>query len=64
MRVRLKGIHPNYKKLADGSIKHYVYAWRGGPRIERELGSPEFFALTARPSLVRPLPGTAPSVRC
>jgi hypothetical protein len=31
MRVRLKGIHPNYKKLADGSIKHYVYAWRGGP---------------------------------
>jgi len=42
MRVRLKGIHSNQRKLADGRIVTYHYAWRGGPRLTGEPGSPEF----------------------
>ncbi|MDN3627141.1 tyrosine-type recombinase/integrase [Methylobacterium isbiliense] len=29
-------------RLADGSRRTYYYAWRGGPRITAEPGSPEF----------------------
>ncbi len=31
-------------RLADGSIVTYWYAWRGGPRLVGDLGSPEFIA--------------------
>lgn len=44
MRVRLKGINSVKKKLADGSVKTFYYAWKGGPRLEGEPGSPEFHA--------------------
>ncbi|MHC2108348.1 tyrosine-type recombinase/integrase [Methylobacterium sp. CM6246] len=44
MRVRLKGINSKTKVLADGSKRTYHYAWKGGPRIEGELGTPEFMA--------------------
>jgi integrase len=44
MRINLKGIHAAYTKLADGSRKIYWYAWRGGPRLRGEPGSPEFHA--------------------
>lgn len=44
MRVRLKGLNSRRKKLADGTFKTYWYAWKGGPRIEGEPGSPEFMA--------------------
>jgi integrase len=44
MRVDLKGLHWTLAKLADGSTKIYWYAWRGGPRIEGEPGTPEFVA--------------------
>lgn len=44
MRVRLKGVHKTRKRLADGTVKRYYYAWRGGPRLEGEPGSPEFIA--------------------
>ena len=27
-----KGIHRTTARLADGAIKTYVYAWKGGPR--------------------------------
>jgi integrase len=30
--------------LADGSVTIYYYAWRGGPRVVGEPGSPEFLA--------------------
>jgi hypothetical protein len=33
------------KKLADGTSKTYWYAWKGGPRIGAEPGSPEFMRL-------------------
>jgi integrase len=44
MRVKLKGIHSTYAKLADGSIKVYWYAWRGGPRLRGKPGTPDFIA--------------------
>lgn len=44
MRVRLKGINHVTKQLADGTIKHYWYAWRGGPLLRGEPGTPEFIA--------------------
>ena len=37
MRVHLKGIHSVHSK---GCVYHY--AWRGGPRIKAEPGSPAF----------------------
>jgi integrase len=44
MRIRLKGINPKRKRLADGSSRTYYYAWKGGPRLQGEPGSPEFVA--------------------
>jgi integrase len=42
VRVRLKGIHKVRWRLASGEIAIYNYAWRGGPRLIGEPGSPEF----------------------
>src|SRR5947209_4081192 len=44
MRVRLKGINSIRKRLADGGFATYYYAWKGGPRLKGEFGSPEFIA--------------------
>jgi integrase len=44
VRVRLKGINPVRKRLADGSVATYYYAWKGGPRLRGEPGTPEFIA--------------------
>ena len=44
MRVRLKGINCYTAKLADGTTKTYWYAWKGGPRLRGEPGTPEFIA--------------------
>lgn len=44
MRIRLKGLNRSRKKLADGTVVTYFYAWRGGPRLEGQPGSPEFMA--------------------
>ena len=44
MRIELKGIHWTLATLADGSKKIYWYAWKGGPRIRGEYGTPEFIA--------------------
>jgi integrase len=44
LRVRLKGINSKRKKLADGSFKTYHWAWKGGPSLRGEPGSPEFIA--------------------
>jgi hypothetical protein len=44
MRVDLKGIHSTHAKLADGSTKIYWYAWRDGPRLPGEPGTPDFIA--------------------
>ena len=44
MRVRLKGVNSITKTLADGSTRTYWYAWKGGPRLCGEPGTPEFIA--------------------
>jgi integrase len=44
MRINAKGLHWTPVKLADGTKKIYWYAWRGGPRLVGEYGSPEFIA--------------------
>jgi integrase len=44
VRVRLKGINKVKKRLADGTLATYYYAWKGGPRLTGTLGSPEFMA--------------------
>jgi integrase len=44
MRVHLKGINKAMVRLANGERVTYWYAWRGGPRLIGEPGSPEFIA--------------------
>jgi integrase len=44
MRVRLKGINSKTKRLADGRFVTYWWAWKGGPPLRGEPGSPEFIA--------------------
>ena len=44
MRVRLKGINRVAKRLADGTVVTYYYAWKGGPPLRGEPGTPEFIA--------------------
>lgn len=39
MRVELKGI-----AKASAKDRTYYYVWRGGPRLTRDPGSPEFVA--------------------
>ncbi len=35
----LKGVHSVCRSMADGCIKQYHYAWRGGPRIKAMPGT-------------------------
>lgn len=56
--VRLKGLASARKKMADGSVRAYWYAWRGGPRIDAEPGSAAFMAeytrhVSAKPAVVQ-----------
>ena len=44
MRVKLKGVASATKVLASGDKRTYYYAWRGGPQLTGEPGSPEFIA--------------------
>jgi integrase len=43
-RIRLKGLNSNRKRLADGTFRTYWYAWKGGPALRGEPGTPEFVA--------------------
>jgi hypothetical protein len=44
MSNKLKGTNQITKELADGTIKTYHYAWKGGPPLPGEPGSPEYEA--------------------
>jgi integrase len=44
MRVRLKGINSRRKVLADGTVRTYYWAWKGGPALRGAPGTPEFIA--------------------
>lgn len=43
-RVRLKGLNSIRKKLADGTVKTYWYAWKGGPALPGKPGEAAFLA--------------------
>lgn len=58
MRINLKGLHRVRMKLSDGSTQTYYYAWRGGPRIEMEPGTPEFLSEWQRMTKDRSDPDT------
>ena len=64
MRVRLKGINSITKRLADGRLRTYWYAWKGGPSVRGEPGTPEFIASynDAAARKVAPRDGTLLSV--
>ncbi len=64
MRVRLKGINRVSKRLADGRMAAYYYAWKGGPALRGDPGSPEFIASynEAVARKVAPVAGTLLSV--
>lgn len=42
MKVDLLGVHRVKKRLADGTVTYYYYAWRGGPRIQAKPNSQAF----------------------
>jgi integrase len=42
--TEIKGLHKSSARLAGGEIKVYWYAWKGGPRLPGEPGTPEFEA--------------------
>jgi integrase len=44
MRIRLKGLNCRRKRLADGTVKTYYWAWKGGPALPGKPGDPEFMA--------------------
>ena len=44
MRIDAKGLHWTTATLADGTKKIYWYAWKNGPRLVGDYGSPEFIA--------------------
>jgi integrase len=52
--LELKGIH---KVTSKG--RHYYYAWRGGPRLKGEPGSPEFLASYLEATASRHTPDTS-----
>lgn len=54
MLVRLVGVHSVKGKLANGERVTYHYAWRGGPRIKAEEGTPEFAVEYHRLTRARP----------
>lgn len=64
MRVVLKGIHKVKVPLANGEIKTYYYAYRGGPQINAVPGTADFVRQyqEAHANLRRPLAGTFMSI--
>lgn len=53
MRTRLVGIHTVRKRMADGCVKEYHYAWRGGPRIDAQPHTRAFVAEYVRLTRMR-----------
>jgi hypothetical protein len=39
-RKKLPGVASATKRLADGTLRRYYYAWRGGPLLKAEDGAP------------------------
>lgn len=62
MRVLLKGIHTVRRRLASGEVRVHRYAWRGGPRMLSEPGTPEFVAEYTEAHKARRAPRDAETV--
>lgn len=64
MRVHLKGIHHVRRRLASGEIHDHYYAWRGGPSISAQPGTPDFVRQynEAHAALCQPKAGTLMSL--
>jgi integrase len=64
VRVVLKGIHKVNVPLANGEMRTYYYAYRGGPQIKAMPGTPEFVReyQVAHASLRQPRAGTLMSI--
>ncbi|WP_247321154.1 hypothetical protein [Bradyrhizobium sp. 141] len=64
MRVNLKGIHKVKVTLSSGEPKTYYYAYRGGPQIKAEPGTPDFVQQyqEAHSNLRQPRAGTFMSI--
>ncbi|MCK1638530.1 tyrosine-type recombinase/integrase [Bradyrhizobium sp. 157] len=58
MRTRLRGINSLTKRLADGTVKTYWYAWKGGPRIDAEPDTPDFIRLYSEAIASKPKKST------
>ena len=58
MRVHLKGLHRVERRLANGTIRVHYYAWRGGPKIIAEPGTPAFTQQYSEAHLSVPRPKT------
>ena len=58
MHIRLKGLNHATKRLADGSLKIYWYAWRGGPLLTGEPGDTDFMASYNAAETTRITPAT------
>lgn len=61
-RVRLKGLASARRKLRNGDSFVYYYAWRGGPRLPGQPGSPEFMAAYNAAVASRAEPAQADSI--
>jgi hypothetical protein len=44
VRIRLRGVNRITKRLADGTLRTYWYAWKGAPPLRGKPGTPEFIA--------------------
>jgi integrase len=62
VHVRLKGIAKATKKLASGKTQTYWYAWRGGPRLDGQPGTPDFIASYHAAVAKRSKPSTVESL--
>src|SRR5262249_10765449 len=58
MRVRLRGINQVTKRLADGTLRTYWYAWKGGPPLRGKPGTPEFIASYNEAAVTKVAPPT------
>jgi hypothetical protein len=61
MRITLKGINSITKRLADGTPRTYWYAWKGGPPLRGEPGTPEY-EKREMPSAINRLSDETPSL--
>jgi integrase len=57
MLARLKGVNSKRVVAADGTVKVYYYAFKGGPRLEGEPDTEEFLASYYLATKVRPADG-------